>query len=122
VIAVASLSYSGIKKEFDDIALQAESDRDEIILPQLCGRARGVAGTDYTTKYGSDPGPWDLYVKPNPSETCWYGLSKFRPLYPEFQKLSDEELTRKLYADHGEPIRDRSSAFSGRTGAEACAS
>lgn len=63
-------------------------------------------GTDYTTKYGRDPGPWDLYATPDSSETCWYGLSKFRPLYPEFQKLSDEELTRKLYADNGQPIHE----------------
>jgi hypothetical protein len=33
-------------------------------------------------------------------------MSKFRPLYPEFKDLSDNELTRKLYADHGVPTRD----------------
>jgi hypothetical protein len=33
-------------------------------------------------------------------------MSKFRPLYPEYQHLSDKELSRKFYADHGIAIRD----------------
>jgi hypothetical protein len=28
------------------------------------------------------------------------------PRYPEYNNLSDKELSKKLYADHGIPIRD----------------
>jgi hypothetical protein len=74
----------------------------ELLVPQLCGDARGVAGTDYSTLQDRNPGPWDTYAKPNPFDRCWYAMSKFRPLYPEYKNLSDRELSNKL----GVPTRD----------------
>ena len=108
VIAVAAISYSEIKNQFNDIAIQAVLDERKVehIVPQLCGEARGVAGTDYATNYAAGPGPWDTYAKPNFFDNCWYKMSKFRPLYPEYKDVSDKELSRKLYADHGVPVRD----------------
>ncbi len=81
-------------------------ENSDVVVPQLCGGARGIAGTDYSTKQGQSPGPWDHYAKPNEYDKCWYAMSKFRPLYPEFKNLSDKELSSKLYADYGIPIRD----------------
>ena len=99
VIAVAALSYSEIKAQFDAIAFKKVWEQDALVVPIQCGNARGIAGTDFTTKQGLRPGPWDLYAKPNPSDYCWYEMSKFRPLYPEFNNLSDKELSSKRYAD-----------------------
>jgi hypothetical protein len=65
--------------------------------PQLCGQARGVAGVDYSTKRGP-PNFVDKFDNPNPYDKCWYAMSKFRPLYPEYINLSDYELIQKLYA------------------------
>jgi hypothetical protein len=108
VVAVAYFSYHRIKGEFDEIALMKWVDEQhaELIVPQLCGKARGIAGTDFSTKDGQSPGPWDLYAKPNPFDNCWYAISKFRPLYPEFDNLSDNDLSSKLYAASGMPLRD----------------
>jgi hypothetical protein len=109
LLAIAVISYSEIKKQFDDITLQAQLDERtvEFIVPQLCGKARGVAGTDYATQFRKEgPGPWDIYAKPNFFDNCWYEMSKFRPLYPEYKDVSDKELSRKLYADHGVPTRE----------------
>ena len=107
VLVVAFISYSDIKQQFEETALQQYLEtKVELLVPQLCGKARGVAGTDYSTKLRSEPGPWDEYAKPNYFENCWYAMSKFRPLYPEYNGISDKELTRKLYSDHGVPIRD----------------
>ena len=107
VIAVAFVGYSEIKKEFDETALQHYLEANtELLVPVLCGEARGVAGTDYTTQQDRDPGPRDAYAKPNPFDNCWYSMSKFRPLYPEYKDLSDKELSSKLYASRGVPIRD----------------
>ena len=108
VLAVAFFSYAEIKKQFNDIVIQAAFDerKVEFIVPQLCGTARGVVGKDYTTKSGQNPGPWDEYTTPNYFDNCWYAMSKFRPLYPEYKDVSDNELSRKLYADYGEPGRD----------------
>jgi hypothetical protein len=98
VIAVAFVSYGDIKRQFD--APWGEAHVWHVTVPQLCGEARGVAGTDYTTQQDRDPGPWDTYAKPNPFDKCWCALSKFRPLYPEYNDLPDGELVRKLYAAH----------------------
>jgi len=105
VIAAASISSSGINKQFD-VVLQEHILGGELLVPQLCFDARGVAGVDYSTQERRNPGPLDVSKKPNPFDNCWYAMSKFRPLYPEFKDLSDNELTRKLYADHGVPTRD----------------
>jgi len=95
VLAVPFVSYSEIKKQFDD-------DRFKLVVPQFCGKARGVAGTDYTQFRKEGPGPWDTIAKPNPFHgNCWYTISKFRPLYPEYKDVSDKELSNKLYAEHG---------------------
>jgi hypothetical protein len=105
VIAAASISSSGINKRFH-VALQEHTSGGEVVVPQLCFNARGVAGIDYSTQEGRNPGPWDVSKKPNPFDNCWYAMSKFRSLYPEFKDLSDNELTQKLYADHGVMTRD----------------
>src|SRR2546423_12105671 len=66
VLAVASVTYSDIKAEF--AALDGWNSRPadfELFLPRLCGKARGVAGTDYTTAYGRLPDPSDKSAKPN---------------------------------------------------------
>jgi len=106
VIAVAVISYSEIKAQFDATALQRWVEaNDTLLVPQLCGEARGVAGTDYSTETGP-PNYFEKFDNLNPFDKCWYAMSKFRPLYPEYNNLSDKELSRKLYADHGMPIRD----------------
>jgi hypothetical protein len=107
LLAIAAISYSEIRKQFQETSLQQYLEANsELLLPVLCGKVRGVAGTDYTTKQGQNPGPWDIYSKPNPFDNCWYTMSKFRALFPEYNDLSDKELSRKLYADHGVPTRD----------------
>ena len=96
VIAVAFVSYGEIKAQFDATALQSWAEaNDALLVPQFCDQARGVAGTDYSTQQERHPA--DPYAKP-----CWYAISKFRPLYPEYNNLSDEELSRKLY-DYADP-------------------
>jgi hypothetical protein len=96
VIAVAVFSYSDIEAQFN-AAPPPPPQGFEIVVPQLCKDARGDAGTDYTTQKGQNPGPWDKYAKPNPYDDCWYTMSKFRPLYPEYNNLSDYELSQMLY-------------------------
>jgi len=95
VTAVAVISYSEIKAQFDGVPSPPQGF--EIVVPQLCKDARGDAGSDYTTQKGQNPGPWDKYAKPDPYDDCWYTMSKFRPLYPEYNNLSDYELIRMLY-------------------------
>jgi hypothetical protein len=100
LLAITVLSYSEIKQQFEEIALHNYIEaRREVVVPQLCGNARGVAGTDYATQLRKEgPGPWDTYAKPNFFDNCWYVMPKFRSLYPEYKDMSDKELSRKLYA------------------------
>jgi hypothetical protein len=88
VLAVAFVSYSEIKKQFDT---------PEQFVPVLCGEVRGEESTDYAVKNKRKPGPWDSYTERNPSDTCWYGMSKFRTYYPEYNGLQDQELIRKRH-------------------------
>jgi hypothetical protein len=104
VIATSIWSYDEIASDF--AAWRGVEWPGELLVPHLCGDARGIIGTDYTTKPRQNPGPWDKYASPNPFDDCWYPLSKFRPLYQEFRTLSDIELSSKLYADAGRPLRD----------------
>jgi len=106
VVAVASLSYGQLRQEFDAISAQNRSQEVGVVLPQLCANARGVAGLDYSTQRGREPGRWDVYKDVKPSNTCWYSKSRFRRLYPEFDKLSDTQLVRMLYSVAHEPIGD----------------
>jgi hypothetical protein len=92
VLIIAFVSYSDIKKQFRESALQ-----HYLMVPVRCGQARGVVGTDYERNPGFEP---------NEVDSCWYGMSKFRALYPEYKDLSDQELSRKLYAQHGMPTGD----------------
>jgi hypothetical protein len=92
------VSYTSIKSEFDATALQRFAEaNDMLMVPVRCGQARGVAGIDYERNPGFEP---------NEVDSCWYRMSKFRPLYPEYKDLSDKELSDKLYADRGFSIRD----------------
>jgi hypothetical protein len=95
VIAVAFVSYSEIKQQFEP-EIWVDDTTGDLQVPQLCGDARGVAGVDYGTE------------RRQRVTLCWYAMPKFRSLYPEYNNLSDKELSRKLYADNdpGVPIRD----------------
>ena len=104
VLAVAFVSYNEIKRQFDETAVQHWAEANsELYVPQLCGDARGVADVDYSTERGQRDYFGD---KPNVFATCWYAMSKFRSLYPEYKDVSEKELSRKLYADLDIPIRD----------------
>jgi hypothetical protein len=76
----------------------------------MCGDARGELGTDYGRR-GAKPGRWDLYSKVNPFDTCFYGMSQFRPLFPEYKDLSDEALARRLYDKAGRPSQGPSESL-----------
>jgi hypothetical protein len=104
VLAVVGLSYGEIEELIDPWP-------GEVVVPKLCGDARGIAGLDYSTKLGQQPGPWDEYSKPNPFDNCWYALSKFRTLYPEYGRQSDEELSAELYTAAGIQYRQRPSPW-----------
>ena len=51
---------------------------------------RGAMSTDYSTS----------------QNLCWYQQAKFRALYPEYSDLSDPELSKRLYAKAGQPLKE----------------
>lgn len=107
VIGVGVVTYDTVKAAFDEAAVMEMVKGDDIIMPVLCGQARGIAGTDYTTKANQKPGPWDSDAKPNPFDTCYYiGVPTFRRLFPEYANIEDNALVKKVYADSGQPTRD----------------
>ena len=93
VIAMAISNYAEIKHQFD---LWNANETISWDVPVLCSDARGVEGKDFLLN-----APWSEEGK----GSCWYTLSKFRPLYPEYNDLSDEDLTLKLYKKRGISIQ-----------------
>lgn len=87
--AVGLLSYSHLA-----FLIGGEWRKDTPMLPVSCvapdgSGPRGSEGTDYVRNLETGE-PWSAY-------TCWYGLPRFRALYPEYADLSDSDLTNKLY-------------------------
>jgi hypothetical protein len=56
-------------------------------IPLECGEARG-SEADYRAD----------------GNTCWYSMTKFRTLYPEYRDLGDDDLARRLYQKAGTPL------------------
>ena len=70
LLAVAGLSYSDIKDQFDRASMDF-SQAGILMVPLDCGAARGTQEADYVK---SDALSGKL--------TCWYQVRKFRALFP----------------------------------------
>lgn len=121
--AVASTLFAiGVSVVAGTVAWEQFERRDAIakfeksgakrLFPVPCGQARGTAEQDYTPNVDKT-GPWNKYAQPGrytliappkTSDNCWYTISKFRPLYPEYSDVEDEDLARRLYKAIGQPL------------------
>jgi hypothetical protein len=36
---------------------------------------------------------------------CWYKMEEFRRLYPEYKDVGDQDLSERLYAKAGQPLK-----------------
>jgi hypothetical protein len=94
VIATAVVSFPDVRSEFKkaaaDAVAKAELKAQDFVLdvPVACGDARGKIGGDYEVR----------------DKNCWYSINKFRPLYPEYKDLTDDQLSDRLYEKAGFPI------------------
>lgn len=80
------ISAPRIRDEFRRAALDKQTEETTtLIVPVNCSEARGTVGTDY------DKHP----------PLCWYQMSKFRSLYPEYSDLGEDDLAAKLYKNAG---------------------
>jgi hypothetical protein len=89
-LIAAVYGYSGsVRDEFK----KARKENHALMLPLKCEdtegkKVRGVVSDDYVI--------WNSY--------CWYQMSKFRALYPEYKNVSDDALTDAIYAKIGSPL------------------
>jgi hypothetical protein len=42
---------------------------------------------------------------------CWYGMPKLRALCAEYKDISDDDLSKRLYAAAGTPVNEQPSPF-----------
>lgn len=89
VIAVAALSYGKVTSEFERASMDF-SKGSVLMLPTDCKLARGSSGADYSPI----DGPWNDYTT---QPVCWYKITDFRRLYPEYADISEDALSDKLY-------------------------
>jgi hypothetical protein len=96
VIATAVVFYPDVKSEFEKARLEAQAQAQqwpgELEVPVPCGDARGKGGEDYK-----------VLPEWTGMKGCWYRVSKFRVLYPEYKDLSDKQLEDRLYEKAGMP-------------------
>lgn len=94
VLGVSVSSYRTIQEEFaaatrarDSFAIIAKQLGGTMLLPIDCVEIRGD-----TADYSMDQGH------------CWYTVSRFRELFPEYKDLADVDLSDRLYAKAGIPL------------------
>jgi hypothetical protein len=61
----------------------------ESLEPVDCSKTRGIEGTDFERREGK----------------CWYGVAKLQALYPEYKDLTEDDLSKRLYAAAGTPLK-----------------
>lgn len=84
VLFVLSVGWSSVEVIQKEIRPKVTLPRGyELMLPAECSTARGRETTDYT-RLKSD-------------EFCWYELSRFRALYPEYIDLQDDQVLEMMY-------------------------
>lgn len=80
IVVTTLSSINEIKEEFKYATwIKAH----QLMLPGDCTVARGKLNVDY--------------IQDSKSNFCWYTLSKFRSLYPEYNDISYEQLIAVLY-------------------------
>ncbi|PST19506.1 hypothetical protein C7U61_13450 [Rhizobium sp. JAB6] len=92
------ITWSSMRAEFDRAALTkyVANANAPVVVPVMCGEARGTANVDYTTE--------KRLAKPNPYDICWYDIPKYRTFYPEDSALSDTDLSDRLHWQMNIPI------------------
>lgn len=119
VIAVGVASYSEIRNTFE---VENLTSRDISMVPTDCSEARGTSGSDYVTLNHTALGALtneqlqffehllELLGKEEDGARlkdglCWYEMPKFRSQYPEYESLSDDQLSNRLYEKAGIHIK-----------------
>jgi hypothetical protein len=88
-IVTVAVSYTDVRNEFFWSAPPKELDF-RTLFPVDCSQARGTFEANYSRSDG----------------LCWYEEPTFRSLYPEYRDLSEQELSKRLYAKVGRPLKE----------------
>ena len=84
ICVVSLFEYRSVITEFEKVSIAnaMKENFGEGVIPFDCGKnLRGVRSTDYVSTMRG----------------CWFGISKFRTLYPEYNDISDIELKARAY-------------------------
>ncbi|MBN9530574.1 MAG: hypothetical protein J0H82_30485 [Alphaproteobacteria bacterium] len=98
VAAVSFTSYSEIRNSFEIERLIAflDANGDVTMVPTDCAEARGQETHDFERQADG---------------FCWYGLPKFRAVYPEYGNMPNQKLIDSLYRKRGLPVNERRSLW-----------
>jgi hypothetical protein len=89
VIAITVVFFPSIRNEFEPTSFRPQWP-GHLLLPANCTQARGKIGVDYE-QFG---------------QFCWYKMEQFREQFPEYNNLSDDDLSDRLYSKAGLSIRE----------------
>jgi hypothetical protein len=122
VLFVGSLTFSCYDEVYSEFRRSYASTHppDGFILevPIDCKEARGKrpSADQFLARYQPgempSPNPFDQFDPPGADfsvhaneANCWYLISKFRDLYPEYKNLSDSALAETMYEKAGIPLK-----------------
>jgi hypothetical protein len=100
ILLASALMFGWVRGEFARAAFEEYLDAHaDTLVPIACSTARGQAGVDYSKQQ-----TWDKYLYATQSDNCWYPISTFRHLFPEYNDLSDDALIERQYKKSGTPL------------------
>jgi hypothetical protein len=92
VIGTAAVFYRDVRSEFEETA---RTWPGHLLVPVACSDARGKAGIDY-----------EVFDDPSTTIKCWYQVPKLRTLYPEYNDLTNDDLSNRLYKKAGLAMKE----------------
>lgn len=90
IAAVALTGFDDLRRKFETLSSVRALEAKQAVVVDL-SEARGTKGTDY-------------YIADEMYRMCWYGLSRYRELYPESKNLSDKALITATYKKASESL------------------
>src|SRR5258706_10527890 len=90
-LGTGAFFFEPVHKEFQRDS--AEDWPGSPMIPVFCKDTRGEDGNDYER----------LLLEEGRTDLCWYQMPKFRRNYPEYNDLSEKELSHRMYIRAGLP-------------------
>ena len=89
IVAITVLALPSVRNEFERARLPLQWP-GHLLVPADCTKARGKIGVDYEQL----------------GQLCWYKMEQFRAQFPEYNGLTDDDLSNRAFNKAGLSIKE----------------